>query len=103
MRNIREGDRVKVIAGNDKGKEGEVLQVNPSEGRIIVENVNFQLKHQGRTQQQKEPGILEREGKIHVSNVMLVCPSCDEPTRVGFDEVAGEKVRVCKKCEATLD
>lgn len=103
MRNIRQGDRVKVVAGNDKGKEGEVLEVDPGENRIIVENVNFRLKHQGRTQQQREPGIIEREEPIHISNAMPICPSCDQPTRVGYEEVAGEKVRVCKKCEATLD
>ncbi|MBS3739767.1 50S ribosomal protein L24 [Candidatus Bipolaricaulota bacterium] len=103
MRKVQEGDRVKVIAGNDKGKEGEVLSVDPKSGRVVVENVNFRLRHQQRTQQQKEPGIIEREEPIDISNVMPICPSCDEPTRVGFDEVAGEKVRVCKKCEGVLE
>lgn len=103
MRKVQKGDRVKVIAGNDKGKIGEVLTVFPEESRVIVENVNFRYKHQGRTQQQREPGIIEREEPIDLSNVLPVCPSCDEPTRVGFDEVSGEKVRVCKKCGGVLD
>lgn len=103
MRNVRKGDRVKVISGNDKGKEGEVLSVQPDEMKVIVENVNFRLKHKGQTQEHREPGIIEREEPIHLSNVMPVCPSCDQPTRVGYDEVAGEKVRVCKKCGGTLD
>lgn len=103
MRKVQKGDRVKVVAGNDKGKVGEVLSVNPQDDRIVVENVNFRLKHQRRTQQQKEPGIIEREEPIHISNVLPVCPSCDEPTRVGFDQTKGEKVRICKKCEGVLD
>ncbi|MBS3764934.1 50S ribosomal protein L24 [Candidatus Bipolaricaulota bacterium] len=103
MRKVQEGDRVKVISGNDKGKEGEVLSVDPENNRIVVENVNFRLRHQQRTQQQKEPGIIEREEPIDISNVLPVCPSCGEPTRVGFDEAGGEKVRVCKNCEGVLD
>jgi len=103
MRKVKQGDRVRVIAGNGKGKTGEVLRVEPEGNKVVVENVNIQVKHQGRTQQHREPGILEREGPIHISNVLPICPSCDQPTRVGFDTVAGEKVRVCKKCEGTID
>ena len=103
MRNVREGDRVKVIAGNDKGKIGEVLDVIPEKNRVVVENVNFRLKHKGRTQQHREPGIIEREEPIHISNIMPICPSCDKPTRVGYETVAGEKVRVCKKCGGTIE
>lgn len=103
MRNVQQGDRVKVIAGNDKGKTGEVLDVLPSEGRVIVENINFRLKHKGRTQQHREPGIIEREEPIDISNVMPICPSCDQPTRVGYDTVAGDKVRICKQCGGTIE
>ncbi|MFP4589744.1 MAG: 50S ribosomal protein L24 [Candidatus Bipolaricaulota bacterium] len=103
MRNVKQGDRVKVISGNDKGQIGEVLKVEPEEKYIVVENVNMRYKHKGRTQQHREPGIIEREEPIHISNVMPVCPSCDEPTRVGYDEIAGEKVRVCKKCGGTIE
>lgn len=103
MRKIKKGDRVKVIAGNDKGKEGEVLSIDPEKGRVIVENVNFRFKHQGRTQQQREPGIIEREEPIDISNVLPICPSCDQPSRVGFDKVSGDKVRVCKRCGGVLD
>lgn len=96
---IHRGDMVKVIAGNDRGKEGEVLQVFPKESRIIVKGVRMVTRHQRPTARQREGGIIEREGKIHVSNVLLICPECDRPTRVGFkSDEGGEKLRVCRQC-----
>jgi len=98
MKNIRKGDRVQVIAGNDKGRIGKVLSVDPETNRIIVENVRMLTKHQRATQTQREPGIVKREGTIHISNVLPLCPECDEPTRIGFTEVEGKKMRRCKRC-----
>ncbi len=98
MHKIRKGDRVRVVAGNDRGRIGRVLAVIPEKNRIIVENVNMITKHQRATQSLREPGIIQREGTIHMSNVLPICPECDEPTRVGFTEVEGRKMRVCKKC-----
>jgi large subunit ribosomal protein L24 len=98
MRKVRKGDRVKVIAGNDRGKIGKVLVVYPERNRIIVENVHMITKHQRATQSLREPGIIKREGAIHVSDVLLVCPECGIPTRVGFTVVDGEKMRRCKQC-----
>lgn len=98
MKKIRKGDRVQVIAGNDKGKIGKVLVVNPETNRVIVENVRMITKHQRATQSLKEPGIVKREGTIHMSNVLPLCPECDEPVRVGFTEVDGKKMRRCKRC-----
>jgi len=87
-----------VVAGNDRGRIGRVLAVIPGRDRIIVENVNMITKHQRATQSLREPGIIQREGTIHMSNVLPICPECDEPTRVGFTEVEGRKMRVCKRC-----
>ncbi len=98
MHKIRKGDRVQVVAGNDRGRTGRVLAVIPEKNRIIVENVNMVTKHQRATQSLRQPGIIQREGPIHMSNVLPICPECDEPTRVGFTEVEGRKMRVCKRC-----
>lgn len=98
MRKVRKGDRVKVIAGNDRGRIGKVLVVYPERNRIIVENVHMITKHQRATQSLREPGIIKREGTIRASDVLLVCPECGIPTRVGFTVVDGEKMRCCKQC-----
>ncbi len=98
MRTVRRGDRVKVVAGNDRGKIGKVLVVYPDRNRVIVENVHMITKHQRPTQTLREPGIIKREGTIHISNVLPICPECGLPTRVGFTMVEGEKMRRCKQC-----
>jgi large subunit ribosomal protein L24 len=100
---IRKGDRVKVIAGKDKGKESRVLRVYPHKERLVVEHVNMIKKHQRATQRQPKGGSLEIEGTIHVSNVMLLCPSCGQATRVGRKREDGMRVRVCKKCGKDVD
>jgi large subunit ribosomal protein L24 len=102
MRKVRKGDRVKVISGNDRGKIGKVLVVYPEKDRIIVENVHMITKHQRATQTLREPGIIKREGTIHISSVLPICPSCDAPTRVGFTTVEGAKERCCKQCGEIL-
>ncbi|MCX6095569.1 MAG: 50S ribosomal protein L24 [Candidatus Bipolaricaulota bacterium] len=102
MRKVRKGDRVKVIAGNDRGKVGKVLVVDPERNRIIVENVHMITKHQRPTQTLREPGIIKREAPIHASNVLPLCPECGVPTRVGFALVDGEKMRRCKHCGETF-
>lgn len=103
---IRKGDRVEVISGAEKGEQGEVIKVMPKTSRIVVQGVNLQKKHQRQVQTQGRtvnPGIIEYEGPIHLSNVMLVCPKCDEPTRIGIRREDGERIRTCKKCDADLD
>jgi large subunit ribosomal protein L24 len=100
---IRAGDKVKVIAGKDKGKEAKVLASLPYKQRVIVERVNMIKKATRPTQRNQQGGILEIEAPIHVSNVMLVCPSCSQPTRVGNKRVEGTRVRVCKKCGNDID
>lgn len=104
---IKKGDTVEVISGDDRGLRGAVQWVLPGVGRVIVAGVNTVKKHQrpiraGRGQVQ--PGIIEFEAPIHASNVMLVCPRCDQRTRVGFAwQEDGRKVRVCKKCGEAVD
>ena len=102
--NVKKGDRVKVIAGNDKGKEGEVIRALPQKGRVVVEKVNMIKKAQRPTQANPQGGIMTMEAPLNASNVMLVCPQCKAATRVGhrFDE-AGKKHRVCKKCGKDID
>lgn len=107
MQRIKRGDTVRVIAGKDKGAEGEVLRVHPKEQRVVVERVNIVVKHQRPVQAgrgQIQPGRIEFEAPFSWSNVMLVCPQCKAPTRVGFRTTEdGDKVRVCRKCEQDID
>lgn len=104
MRKIRKGDIVKVISGNDRGKRGEVMKIFAEKERIIVKGVAMITRHQRPTARQREGGIIEREGTINQSNVLVVCPVCDKPTRVGFSiQEDGGKMRMCKQCQGTFD
>lgn len=104
---IKRDDTVEVIGGNDRGVRGVIQRVDSKKGRVVVSGVGIVKKHQrpvraGRGQVQ--PGIIEFETAIDVSNVMLVCPLCDESTRVGFTrQEDGRRVRVCKKCGEIVD
>jgi large subunit ribosomal protein L24 len=103
---IRSDDQVVVISGKDRGKRGKVLRVDPKKERVYVEGLNMVKRHQ-RPQQtaggQTAGGVIEREGPIHVSNVMLVDPKDDKPTRVGIEIVDGKRLRVAKRSGQRLD
>ena len=101
---IKKNDIVKVISGRDAGKQGRVLHSDNGKGRIVVEHVNMIKRHtRPNPQKNVKGGILEKEGTIHLSNVMLVCPTCG-PTRPKMQELSGgKKVRACRKCGNTLD
>jgi large subunit ribosomal protein L24 len=103
---IRSEDQVIVIGGKDRGKRGKVLRVDPKKERVFVEGLNMVKRHQ-RPQQtaggQTAGGVIEREGPIHVSNVMLIDPKDNKPTRVGTDLVDGKRVRVAKRSGQRLD
>ncbi|WP_375203167.1 50S ribosomal protein L24 [Hyphococcus sp.] len=99
---IKKGDKVVVLAGKDRGAEGEVIQVMPKADRVVVRGVNLIKKHQKQTPQQ-EGGIITRETSIHVSNVALKDPSTGKPTRVGFKIEDGKKVRVAKASGEVID
>jgi large subunit ribosomal protein L24 len=101
---IRRDDLVQVISGKDKGKRGKVLKVIPKENKVIVQGVNMVKRHQRPIPQLREGGIIEREAPIYACKVMIVCPSCDKPTRVGVKFLEdGTKVRFCKKCGEIID
>ncbi len=101
---VKSGDRVVILAGKDKGKMGNVKKSIPSEAKVVVEGLNMITKSQ-----KAQPaygingGLIKLEAPIDSSNVMIVCPACEKPTRVAHKEVDGKKVRVCKKCGETLD
>jgi large subunit ribosomal protein L24 len=102
--NRRKNDTVQVIAGRDKGKQGRVLQVDRKAGRLLVEHVMMSKKHvRPNPQRQIKGGIAEREAMIHLSNVMVVCPTCG-PSRIG-KRVAedGTRMRICRKCGAPVE
>lgn len=101
--NVKKDDTVKVICGKDRGKEGKILRAIPETERVVVEKVNLIKKAMRPTQQNPQGGISTLEAPIHVSNVMLVCPKCNKPTRVGHRIEDGRKVRVCKKCDKAID
>ncbi len=96
---IKKNDKVIVLAGKEKGKIGNVLRVDKNKGRAIVEKVNMVKRHSRPSASAPQGGILEKEASINVSNLMLICSKCAEPTRIGkkiLDD--NTKVRVCKKC-----
>ena len=102
---VRKGDNVRVLSGRDAGKSGRVLSINPRKNTVIVEHANI-IKRHTRPNPQKniKGGIVEKEGPIHVSNVLIVCSGCGKHTRFGHNVLPdGSKVRVCKRCNTTLD
>ena len=108
---IRAGDTVEVITGKDAGRRGRVLEAMPADGRVIVEGRNIAKKHSrprpvrgSRGAQMTPGGVIDIEQGIEVSNVMLVCPSCNNPTSVRAGTLAdGSKIRVCKKCGGQIE
>jgi len=105
---IRKGDNVEVIGGKleDQGKRGEVIKVLPDVHRVVVQGINIRTKHQRQVQTQGRtinPGRIKFEGPLDISNVMLVCPKCNEPTRVKVQRDENGAHRVCKKCQALID
>ena len=99
---IKKDDKVIVLSGKDKGKQGKVLVADPKAGKVIVEGVNTASKHQKPRKQGEEGGIIKVETPIYASKVQLVCPKCGKATRVAHKITDGKKVRVCKKCGAEI-
>lgn len=105
-RKIKKGDRVVVVSGNDKGTMGEVIRVLPDVGRVIVQGVNIRIKHQAQTQSGGKtvpPGKIEFEAPIDISNVMLVDPKDQKPTRVHIERKDGKSIRVSARTNTPLD
>jgi large subunit ribosomal protein L24 len=100
---VRKGDTVLVLTGKDRGKQAKVLRVMPTKGTAIVERVNLLKKHtRANPQRNIKGGILERESPIKLSNLQVVCPSCNEPTRTGSHRTAEGAKRFCRKCETEM-
>lgn len=101
---IKKNDKVMVMSGNDRGKVGKVLKVYPTKNRIIVEKVNMIKRHTKASKIVPQGGIIEKEGPINVSNVMLVCPNTGKPTRIGKDVLSdGSRARVSKRSGEMLN
>ena len=106
---IKKGDTVEILSGSDRGKRGIVLHALPKEDRLVVEGVNLQKKHSRQTKQTGsgraiQSGAVEFPAPIHISNVVLVCPKCEKPTRaLRRTDENGERSRICKICENPLD
>ena len=109
--NVKKGDTVVVISGKDKGKKGKIMVAQPDDERVVVQGAAMVTRHVKPRKQGQPGGRIEKEGPIQASNVMLVCPKCDKPTRIAHKlkevEISGEKkqksVRVCKKCGKVID
>lgn len=100
---IVKNDTVLVISGNYKGKKGKVLKVFPKKNRVIVEGVNFIHRHTRPTQKNPQGGVIEKEAPVDASNLMVICPKCDTPSRMGKKTLKnGKKVRICRNCEEML-
>jgi large subunit ribosomal protein L24 len=101
---IKKDDKVKVIAGKDKGKIGKVLSLKRKKSRIIIENINMMKKHARASAKHRQGGIIESESPIHWSNVMLMCSKCVTPVRIKMKRLEdGKKIRVCRKCNEIID
>ncbi|MUV38093.1 50S ribosomal protein L24 [Lentibacillus sp. JNUCC-1] len=100
---VKKGDKVKVISGKDRGKQGTILEAYPKKDRVLVEGINMVKKHAKPSQDNPQGGILNQEAPIHVSNVMPIDPKSGEPTRVGYEVKDGKKVRIAKKSGAAID
>ncbi len=101
---IRKGDRVRVISGKEKGKEGNVLVVSPGKQAVFVEGLNIFKRATKASQANPKGGLVEREGRLHLSNVMLLCSNCGKVTRVGAKILPdGKKLRTCRRCDEVLD
>ncbi|MBP5427294.1 MAG: 50S ribosomal protein L24 [Clostridiales bacterium] len=101
---VKTGDKVLVLTGKDRGKEGKILKVYPNKNRVVVEGINIVKKHKKPRSAGQQGGIIEQEAALDASNVMLVCPRCNKASRVERKILEnGDKVRVCKKCKETID
>jgi large subunit ribosomal protein L24 len=101
---LKKDDTVLVISGRERGKTGKVVKVLRGDGKVLVERINVIKRHRKASGPQNPGGILEKEAALDISNVMLICPQCNKPTRVGRKQLQGRsRVRTCKTCKETID
>ena len=102
--NIKKDDIVQVLTGKEKGKKGKVLLLFPGSGKVTIEKLNMLKRHMKSDGKSRQAGIVEKEGSIHVSNVLIVCDKCGKGVRIKRKKLEdGKRVRVCKKCEEVID
>jgi len=103
MARIKKNDTVKILSGKDRGKTGKILFIWPDKNRALIQGRNLVKKHQRKTKEDQQGGVIQKESPVDVSNLMLVCQKCSKPTRVGFGTLSdGTKVRLCKKCKELI-
>lgn len=100
---VKKGDKVMVLSGKDKGREGKVIEALPKKGKVVVEGINKVKRHTKPSQTKPQGGIITKEAAIASSKVMLVCPACQKPTRIKKTLVGENYVRTCKKCGEVID
>ena len=100
---VKKGDTVVVLSGKDKGKQGKIIESMPKKSKVVVEGVNKVKRHTKPSLKAPQGGIITKEAPLNVCKVMLVCPACNKPTRVGHKQVNGKNVRACKKCGEVID
>ncbi len=99
---IRKGDKVKIMVGKDKGKDGVIDRVYPKQEKILIQGMNLIKRHIKKNQELPQGGIVDIPKPIRVSSVMLICPKCSKTIRVGFKLDKNKKIRICRKCKATF-
>lgn len=99
---IKKGDKIKVMAGKDKGREGKIERVYKKQNKVLIEGINIYKKHVKKSEQSPKGGIVEIPRALDLSKVVLICPKCSKPTRIGIKREKGKKLRVCKKCKSII-
>lgn len=100
---LKKGDSVIVLVGKDRGKTGIVDRINYSTGKVVVKGINIVKKHQKKTQARPQSGIIEKYAPLAACKLMIICPTCSKPTRVGYLIANNKKIRICRICQSSLD
>ncbi len=99
---IKKADKVKIIAGKDKGREGKVERVYQKQNKLLIEGINLYKKHIKKSDKVPQGGVVEVPRPLEASKVILICPKCGKTTRLGYEVKKGKKIRICKKCKSQI-
>ncbi len=99
---LQKGDKVRVMSGKDKGKDGVIDRIYPKQNRVLIQGVNLVKRHVKKSQELQEGGIIDLPKPVAIDSIALVCPQCEKPTRVGYMLTKGKKTRICRKCKKEL-
>lgn len=100
--NIKKGDQVKIVTGKDRGKKGKVMQVFPDKALVVVEGLNLRVKHTRPKKEGQKGEKVQFSAPMNISNIMLICPKCNKPTRIGYRVIETKKNRICAKCKEVI-